>query len=263
MKEQLLISKIPPKGGASYLLFIVLEKHYLHYGVYDINSAQWYYLKIIQGVEKQITNIEIENITYDIAAYDCNKVHFILDTDKYCIVPDELYNEDIQEKYFDHFFTIDSNEMLMKLKCNDMYWIFSMQKKLHMQLQLFNAIHIVPLSNILQISFENIINNEDSHFYIHVAEKHFYLIQYEKNKKLLLNKKFSLAAAADVLYAITQCTKSTKNVNYYMSGYSDFIEEIYNLLSQYFSIEILQPTNFGHNTPSLFHLQAISDICVS
>lgn len=250
-------------NDANYMLFIVLEKQYLHYGVYETNTAQWYYLKIVHAIEKQITVLEVENIIHDIATFDCKKIHIVLDTDKYCIVPQELYYDDIQEKYYAHFFTIDSNEMLMRIKSNEMYWIFAMQKKLHTQLQLFNAIHIVPMSYILQLAFEKIINKEDSHLHIHIAEKHFYLIQYDKNKKLLLNKKFLFEAATDVLYAISQCTVSTKNIKNYMSGYGDFVEEIYNLLSQYFSIEILQSKNFDKNTTSLFHLQAISTICVS
>lgn len=263
MKEQILISKIPKNNDTNYKLFIVLDKHYLHYGIYETNSAQWYYLKIVHAREKQITNLDIENIIYDISSYDYKKVHLILDTDKYCIVPQELYKDDIQEKYFTHFVTLESNEILMKIKSNERYWIFSIQKNLHKQLQLFNPIHIIPLSNILQLSFEKIINNEDSYLYIHVADKQFYMIQYDENKKLLLNKRFPLEASVDVLYAISQCKISTKNTYYYMSGYGDFTEEIYMLLSQYFSVEILQSKNFEKNTTSFFHLQAISSICVS
>lgn len=177
------------------------------------------------------------------------KVHIVMPSPKFTLVPAPLFDPGRKDDYFSfNHITAESNVILNnKLTDPDSFLLFAVSKPLYeLMMNIYPAVypfhHLRPLFH--QISQKR-KSERDYYIHVHVEAGFFDLIIF-KNNNLEFSNAFSYRNISDILYFILNVFKSKgigQEETIYLSGQTERYDDLFSNLSLYIrSVKFSEPT---------------------
>ncbi len=213
------------------VLLVKLGKYEVQVGLYRPDTK--YFLRLLTytsscGIEDEHAGKTLQRIFSEsnMEPAKCRKVHFIIDTPLYTLVPEALYRDALREEYFSFLFKKEKSQVLHTDRLVPGFLIYPVDKTLLNDISIYSGLSVTHSQAVL---LNNVENKEKSEvMYVTLQAQDTYIVAYSDNE-LLLAQSYRGAVAMDVVYHIlnvAQRLNLSEAVELRLTGHRENVDEI-------------------------------------
>ena len=224
--------------------YIVIGENYLQLAVKLQDELSFIFCKTWYNSEGNITKEYFDILLLEPALKQCTHFFVCIDTPKFVEVPTSFLSKENNHLFFENLQIIESDEQILEQKISKEITELFVAKKATIQMLKNQWNDVKILSNSACLLTQNMkLVTQNWSLFVHTNQTGFFLSLFEKNK-LYLHNFYEMSNEEDVLYAVmnvmVQKEIEMKNLQFYLTGFAQNQQNIYELLSTYIQVQTIE-----------------------